>query len=220
MLQTGKVIPDPQEGDLPVIGGHHRHDSQEENKTDGAAGEAAQNEVATEEDEEDEEKLCVECEEEDARRKCDQCEDYFCGDCYDKLHHSAKRGKHTWKAVGPIRCIECDKMKATRWCYVCQDPYCLGCFTIIHAKGNKATHDWTDMAAFRKAKKQQQAEEENAQTYDEFMQSNEYQYVNELTADESVASSSGQEGEWATMYDEASGQYYYYNSYTGESRWA
>ena len=31
---------------------------------------------------------------------------------------------------------------------------------------------------------------------------------------------SNEDTEWATIYDEASGMWYYYNNYTGESRWA
>jgi hypothetical protein len=193
----------------------------------------------------DEDRLCVECEEEDALRKCDQCEDVYCDACYQKLHSSEKRAKHTWQAIGTMRCIECEKMKATRWCRECQDPYCLGCFTIIHAKGNKVNHEWTDMAVFRKQKKQAEKpavrEEENAQTYDEFMRSADYQYVTELATEEAFPESyapadpyyggaaqpaavsytvPGGGGEWITQFDEASGQYYYYNASTGESQWA
>ncbi|KAF1775659.1 WW domain [Phytophthora cactorum] len=180
----------------------------------------------------------TECEEEDARRQCAQCEDVFCDACYEKLHHSAKREKHTWKAIGSLRCIECEKMRATRWCSVCEDPYCLGCFTIIHSKGNKVNHQWTDMATFKKARKQQQMaqEEESAQTYDEYIQSSEYQYVTEYAVAEAAreareaqayAQSYNQEfavptadyNGWMTLVDETSGQSYYYNAHTGESQW-
>eukprot|EP00644_Phytophthora_capsici_P002729 jgi/Phyca11/19973/fgenesh1_pg.PHYCAscaffold_55_\ len=189
-----------------------------------------------EDEDEDEDKLCVECEEEDARRHCAQCEDVFCDTCYEKLHHSAKREKHTWRAIGSLRCIECEKMRATRWCSMCEDPYCLGCFTIIHSKGNKATHQWTDMASFKKEarKKQQMAkEEENAQTYDDFVQSSEYQYVTEYAEAEAARALEAQAYDqsynqaptadyngWMTLVDETSGQSYYYNSFTGESQWA
>lgn len=238
VLQTGKIIPDPLDGDLSGL----LHDRKKpslfdkndpEGKPGGEGADGDQHKA--DEDDDDDDKLCVECEEEDARRRCDQCEDVFCDGCYEKLHRSSKREKHTWKAMGSLRCIECEKMKATRWCYVCQDPYCLGCFTIIHSKGNKVSHEWTDMSTFKKAAKQQQQqqmhkqlvvkEEEDAQTYDEFMLSHEYQYVTELVAEESAPMDynnalAGTEGEWMTLVDESSGQMYYYNSYTGESRWA
>lgn len=237
MLQTGKIIPDPLDGDLSGLLRDRKKPSLFGKNEATLGDEAADDHHKEEEDDDDEEdKLCVECEEEDARRHCDQCEDVFCDGCYEKLHRSSKREKHTWKAMGTLRCIECEKMKATRWCYVCQDPYCLGCFTIIHAKGNKVSHEWTDMSTFRKAAKQQQShkqhvlvakEEEDAQTYDEFMQSHEYQYVTELVAEEgapmgynNAVAGGNTDAEWMTLVDESSGQTYFYNSYTGESRWA
>lgn len=226
MLQNGKIIPNPLDGDLAEamrarkkpspFGGSDRENTIGDKETD--------DQHKDDGDDDDEDKLCVECEEEDARRRCEQCEDVFCDACYEKLHRSSKREKHTWKTMGSLRCIECEKMKATRWCYVCQDPYCLGCFTIIHSKGNKVNHDWTDMSSFKKAAKQkQQTEEENAQTYDEFMASHEYQYVSELAAEESAPNAvavGSNEPEWMILVDDSSGQTYYYNSYTGESRWA
>lgn len=244
VLRTGQVIPDPVDGDLSSIARKRLspYDADKAKLADDASGQETEAEES-----DDEDKLCVECEEEDARRRCEQCEDVFCDACFEKLHRSSKREKHTWKAMGSLRCIECEKMKATRWCYVCQDPYCLGCFTIIHSKGNKVNHEWTDMSSFRKAVKQQQQqqhahqfakEEESAQTYNEFMQSNEYEYMTELAANESAPESYNNlasaaanyygaettagvaEGEWMTLEDEASGQMYYYNTRTGESRWA
>uniref|UniRef100_K3WMU7 WW domain-containing protein n=1 Tax=Globisporangium ultimum (strain ATCC 200006 / CBS 805.95 / DAOM BR144) TaxID=431595 RepID=K3WMU7_GLOUD len=226
VLQNGKIIPDPLDGNISEAMRTRKatHLGSGKSKDDTDNDQEEEHAHEHDNDDDDEDKLCVECEDEDARRRCDQCEDVFCDACYDKLHRSSKREKHTWKAMGSLRCIECEKMKATRWCYVCQDPYCLGCFTIIHSKGNKVNHDWTDMSTFKKAAKQQQrqqAEMENAQTYDEFMASHEYQYVNELTADESAPQAVyPAEGEWMTLVDESSGQPYYYNSYTGESRWA
>ncbi|KAG1683834.1 hypothetical protein DVH05_000676 [Phytophthora capsici] len=189
-------------------------------------------EEGDEDEDEDEDKLCVECEEEDARNHCAQCEDVLCDTCYEKLHHSAKREKHTWRAIGSLRCIECVKCEQQDG----EDLYCLGCFTIIHSKGNKATHQWTDMASFKKEarKKQQMAkEEENAQTYDDFVQSRECQYVTEYAVAEAARALEVQAYDqsynqaptadyngWMTLVDEASGQTYYYNSFTGESRWA
>ncbi|DAZ96835.1 TPA: hypothetical protein N0F65_008266 [Lagenidium giganteum] len=241
VLQNGKIIPDPEGNDLggllskPRIG-----QGRDGDKGDGDTANEQQD--AGDEEDEDEDHLCIECEEEEARRKCDQCEDWFCDACFEKLHRSAKREKHTWKVIGSVRCIECEKMKATRLCYVCHDPYCLGCFTIIHSKGNKSTHDWTDMATFKKRSKQAAAaasnaataggqrvvrEEESSQTYDEFMRTSEYQYVSQLAVEEPLPAYSGYdynaaavESEWTTLYDEGSGQYYYYNTNTGESRWA
>ncbi|POM60648.1 hypothetical protein PHPALM_30467 [Phytophthora palmivora] len=244
VLQDGKII-DPSEDDIasilaaqkmpPTMNGVSNEDTSDAN--------TKKQEDESEEEDEDEDKLCVECEEEDARRQCAQCEDVFCDACYERLHHSAKREKHTWRAIGSLRCIECEKMRATRWCSVCEDPYCLGCFTIIHSKGNKTTHQWTDMATFKKeARKKQQMtkEEESAQTYDEFVQSSEYQYVTEYAVAEaaraaqeaqmysqsynqdyaaSAAETQDYDG-WITLIDEGSGQAYYYNSFTGESRWA
>ncbi|KAG6623744.1 Transcriptional activator Myb [Phytophthora cinnamomi] len=238
VLQDGKVI-DPSEDDITAILAVQKAPPTL-NGTDNSDANTKEHEDE-DEDDEDEDKLCVECEEEDARRQCAQCEDVFCDACYEKLHHSAKREKHTWKAIGSLRCIECEKMRATRWCSVCEDPYCLGCFTIIHSKGNKATHQWTDMATFKKERKKQQMakEEESAQTYDEFMQSNEYQYVTEYAVAEAarqareaqayaqsynqvyaVPPATGDYGGWITLVDDSSGQTYYYNSFTGESRWA
>ncbi|TMW62781.1 hypothetical protein Poli38472_005399 [Pythium oligandrum] len=235
LLHSGKIIPDPGDGwtaDTSAAFHARKKPGDAEEKED----KTTTKDHVQDEDEEDEDRLCVECEEEDALRKCDQCEDVYCDTCYEKLHSSAKREKHTWKAIGTMRCIECEKMKATRWCSVCQDPYCLGCFTIIHSKGNKSNHAWTDMATFRKQQKnaaQQAASfDEDAQTYNEFMQTKEYQYVTELTSEEgynvvvpssysqSVPAPTSTENEWSTLYDENSGQYYYYNAYTGESRWA
>ncbi|ETI45687.1 hypothetical protein F442_09734 [Phytophthora nicotianae P10297] len=231
VLQDGKIM-DPSEDDIASILAAQKPVLN--NGPNGDTSDTKHNEE--DEDDEDEDKLCVECEEEDARRQCAQCEDVFCDACYEKLHHSAKREKHTWKAIGSLRCIECEKMRATRWCSVCEDPYCLGCFTIIHSKGNKVNHQWTDMATFKKARKQQQMEEENAQTYDEYVQSSEYQYVTEYAMAE--AAREAQEAQaytqaytqefaatadyngWMTLVDEASGQSYYYNVHTGESRWA
>ncbi|KAE9040934.1 hypothetical protein PR003_g5000 [Phytophthora rubi] len=240
VLQDGKVI-DPSEDDITAILAAQKAPPTL-NGGDNSDANAKDHEQEDDEDDEDEDKLCVECEEEDARRQCTQCEDVFCDACYEKLHHSAKREKHTWKAIGSLRCIECEKMRATRWCSVCEDPYCLGCFTIIHSKGNKATHQWTDMATFKKTmmKQQMAKEEESAQTYDEFVQSSEYQYVTEYAVAEAAreareaqayaqsynqayavpTASAGDYGGWMTLVDEASGQTYYYNSFTGESRWA
>lgn len=248
------MIPDPIDGDLselvrdrkkPNLGGTKANSDTKTNSANDTAPDGTTSHE--DDDDDDEDRLCVECEEEDARRRCEQCEDVFCDACFEKLHRSSKREKHTWKAMGSLRCIECEKMKATRWCYVCQDPYCLGCFTIIHSKGNKVTHEWTDMAAFKRAAKQQQQQqqqrstalrdEESAQTYDEFLLSHEYQYVTEFAADESAdaatsydyaamtessdaASAAAGATEWMTLVDESSGQTYFYNSYTGESRWA
>lgn len=239
VLQDGKIIDDPTDDDFAVILAARNAPSP---PTGESAEAGSKEEEEEDDDEEDEDKLCVECEEEDARRQCAQCEDVFCDACYEKVHNSAKREKHTWKAIGSLRCIECEKMRATRWCNVCEDPYCLGCFTIIHSKGNKATHQWVDMAEFKKAarKKQRMAkEEENAQTYDEFVQSSEYQYVTEYALQEAareareaqayaqsyaqayaVPAATSDYGAWITLVDEASGQTYYYNSFTGESRWA
>ncbi|GMF18442.1 unnamed protein product [Phytophthora lilii] len=240
VLQDGNII-DPSDDDIATILAAQKNPPglNSEGKSDAATKEHEEEE---EEEEEDEDKLCVECEEEDARRQCAQCEDVFCDACYEKIHHSAKREKHTWKAIGSLRCIECEKMRATRWCSACEDPYCLGCFTIIHSKGSKATHQWVDMATFKKQRKQQQMtkEEESAQTYDEFVQSSEYQYVTEYAMAEAAreareaqayaqsynqvyampAATTGDYGAWMTLVDEASGQTYYYNSLTGESRWA
>lgn len=185
---------------------------------------AAKDEEVEESEDDDDDRLCIECEDEDARRKCDQCEDFFCDACFEKLHQSAKRREHTWKAVGATRCIECEKMKATRWCEECQDPYCLGCFAIIHSKGNKSAHKWIDMAAFRKAsrlKPQAEAEGESAQTYDEYMRSAEYQYVAEAVEEPDDWQAPGAAtSAWAQLVDASSGLPYYYNSLTGESRWA
>ncbi|GLE00341.1 hypothetical protein PINS_up009098 [Pythium insidiosum] len=268
VLQSGKIIDDPGEMELgdtslafhdrkkPLAPGQQGKDDSESRPDD---------QTEDDQDEDEEERLCVECEEADALRRCDQCQDVFCDECFEKLHRaSAKREKHTWKPMGAMRCIECEKMKATRWCFVCEDPYCLGCFTIIHAKGNKAQHDWTDMATFRKQQKlkekqqqQQQQQQrharrgddyygpdEDAQTYDEFMRSHEYEYVSALATEEvyttpvayaapsaaaasvsynaygTPSPSSSADAEWTTLYDENSGQYYYYNNVTGESRWA
>ncbi|KAG7380284.1 hypothetical protein PHYPSEUDO_007560 [Phytophthora pseudosyringae] len=243
VLQDGKII-DPSQDDIASILAAQKAPPTLNGGSNGDTSNVNSNEEEEEEEEEedDEDKLCVECEEEDARRKCAQCEDVFCDACYEKLHHSAKREKHTWKAIGSLRCIECEKMRATRWCSVCEDPYCLGCFTIIHSKGNKVNHQWTDMVTFKKAarKKQQMAkDEESAQTYDEFVQSSEYQYVTEYAVAEAAreareaqayaqsynqvhttpAATADYDG-WMTLVDEASGQTYYYNSFTGESRWA
>ncbi|KAF4031111.1 putative WW domain-containing protein [Phytophthora infestans] len=237
VLQDGKVI-DPSEADVESILATRKAPT----LTNGATGEivGSKDHQEEEEDTDDEDKLCVECEEEGARRQCAQCEDVFCDACYEKLHHSAKRESHTWKAIGSLRCIECEKMRATRWCAVCEDPYCLGCFTIIHSKGNKVNHQWTDMATFKKTRKQQMTrEEESAQTYDEYVQSSEYQYVTEYA--EAEAAREAQEAQayaqaysqeiavptatadyngWMTLVDETSGQSYYYNVHTGESQWA
>jgi hypothetical protein len=220
VLLDGRVIEDPGDDvgaavEAPAVA-----------KSDNAKSIAEQQGAEEEEEEsDDEDKLCIECEEEDARRKCNQCEDYFCDACFEKLHQSAKRRQHTWHAVGSTRCIECEKMKATRWCEECQDPYCLGCFTIIHSKGNKSAHKWVDMAAFRKASKlreqQQQAEGENAQTYDEYMRSAEYQYVAEAVEEpDDWQPPDASASAWVQLLDAASGLPYYYNSLTGESRWA
>ncbi|KAG6976065.1 hypothetical protein JG688_00001771 [Phytophthora aleatoria] len=81
------------------------------------------------------------------------------------------------------------------------------------------------MATFKKARKQQQMaqEEESAQTYDEYIQSSEYQYVTEYAVAEAAreareaqayAQSHNQEFAvptatdtgWMTLVDEASGQ--------------
>ena len=112
--------------------------------------------------------LCVECEDVEASRHCEQCEDNFCDECYDEKHGGGKRQHHTWKPMGPLRCMECEKNKATRWCVQCDDPYCMGCFQVIHAKGKKALHEWTKVGHGR---------ESNA-TYDEYLQSEEYEYTN------------------------------------------
>ncbi|KAH7484581.1 Abnormal spindle-like microcephaly-associated protein-like protein [Phytophthora ramorum] len=233
VLQDGRIIDPLEDGTAGILAAQKAPPA-----LNGDASDSKPQEEGEEESDKDEDKLCVECEEEDARRLCANCQDVFCDACYEKLHHSAKREMHTWKAIGSLRCIECEKMRATRWCSVCEDPYCLGCFTIIHSKGNKTTHQWTDMATFKKARKQQQKakEEESAQTYDEFLQSTEYQYVTEYAAAEAAreareaqayAQSYTQVYEvsedyrgWMTLVDEASGQTYYYNSQTGESRWA
>ncbi|KAF0700890.1 Aste57867_8610 [Aphanomyces stellatus] len=132
------------------------------------------------EDEATEEAQCVECEEADATRRCLQCEDVFCDACYDRTHGTGKRAQHTWKAMGPVKCVECEKMRATRWCEQCYDPYCLGCFTIIHAKGNKALHTWKEMSRSGKIV----PNVEDAQTYNEFVASNEYNYINEGIANQ------------------------------------
>ncbi|KAG3116534.1 hypothetical protein PI124_g4826 [Phytophthora idaei] len=223
VLQDGRII-DPSEHDIASILAAQKTPPTLNNGSNGDTSDAMDH-GEDEEDTDDEDKLCVECEEEDARRQCAQCEDVFCDACYEKLHHSAKREKHTWKAIGSLRCIECEKMRATRWCSVCEDPYCLGCFTIIHSKGNKVNHQWTDMATFKKARKQQQMaqEEESAQTYDEYIQSSEYQYVTEYAVAEAAreareaqayAQSYNQEFAvatadytgWMTLVDEDSGQ--------------
>ncbi|KAG6971471.1 hypothetical protein JG687_00001990 [Phytophthora cactorum] len=236
VLQDGRII-DPSENDIASILAAQKTPPTLNNGSNGDTSDAMDH-GEDEEDTDDEDKLCVECEEEGARRQCAQCEDVFCDACYEKLHHSAKREKHTWKAIGSLRCIECEKMRATRWCSVCEDPYCLGCFTIIHSKGNKVNHQWTDMATFKKARKQQQMaqEEESAQTYDEYIQSSEYQYVTEYAVAEAAreareaqayAQSYNQEFAvptadytgWMTLVDETSGQSYYYNAHTGESQW-
>lgn len=248
MLRTGQVIPDPVDGDLSSVSGKKPTPF---DATDAATAKLASRDGASGSDtaadasnDDGDDQVCVECEEEDARRHCQQCEDVYCDACFEKLHRSRKRETHAWTPMGALRCIECDKMKATRWCYVCQDPYCLGCFTIIHTKGHKATHAWTDMVSFRKAAKQQQTssqqpsggnDNESAQTYTEFLQSNEYQYVTEYTVDESAierssdyatstttaaATSYDTTDEWLTLADEASGLTYYYNTRTGESTWA
>ncbi|KAJ0412222.1 hypothetical protein ATCC90586_006608 [Pythium insidiosum] len=256
----GKIIDDP--GDMELgdtsLAFHDRKKPLAPGQQDDTLRNDADSKVDDEEDdEEDEDRLCVECEEADALRRCDQCQDVYCDECFEKLHRaSAKREKHTWKAMGSMRCIECEKMKATRWCFVCEDPYCLGCFNIIHSKGNKAQHEWTDMATFRKQQKMKQRNarsedyshaalhDENAQTYDEFMRSHEYEYVTALATEEAYttpasgassyytygtaspaatgagAGAGAAEAEWTTLYDENSGQYYYYNNVTGESRWA
>ncbi|KAG7395586.1 hypothetical protein PHYBOEH_003460 [Phytophthora boehmeriae] len=239
VLQDGKIIDDPSDDDFAAILAARKMPPSL-NETDTKNQDEDEEE---EEENEDEDKLCVECEEQDARRKCAQCEDVFCDACYEKLHNSAKREKHTWKTIGSLRCVECETMRATRWCNVCQDPYCLGCFTIIHSKGNKTTHEWVGMAEFKKAARNKQnmaKEEENSQTYDAFVQSSEYQYVTEYAMQEAAreaqeaqayaqsyaqayavpADATDDYGAWMTLVDETSGQTYYYNSFTGESRWA
>uniref|UniRef100_H3HBY6 WW domain-containing protein n=1 Tax=Phytophthora ramorum TaxID=164328 RepID=H3HBY6_PHYRM len=176
VLQDGRIIDPLEDGTAGILAAQKAPPA-----LNGDASDSKPQEEGEEESDKDEDKLCVECEEEDARRLCANCQDVFCDACYEKLHHSAKREMHTWKAIGSLRCIECEKM-------LCEDPYCLGCFTIIHSKGNKTTHQWTDMATFKKARKQQQKakEEESAQTYDEFLQSTEYQYVTEYAAAEAA----------------------------------
>ncbi|RHY82026.1 hypothetical protein DYB26_008451 [Aphanomyces astaci] len=156
VLRDGSVIPDPALA-LRV--------------EDGTAG----GDKPLDGDEETDDAKCVECDENDATRRCAQCEDVFCDACYDKTHSSGKRAQHTWKAMGPIKCVECEKMKATRWCDQCLDPYCLGCFAIIHAKGNKSLHTWKNMPKMNGSI----GPLEDAQTYDEFVASNEYNYINE-----------------------------------------
>ena len=125
-------------------------------------------------------RLCIECDQETATRECEQCEDVFCEGCYKRLHHSSHRESHTWKALGVLRCVECDRFQATRFCVICRDPYCLGCFTIIHFKGNKQEHNWIDCAERAKINAPLSASatiEEDTQTFNEFLQSNEYEYM-------------------------------------------
>ncbi|KDO20344.1 hypothetical protein SPRG_21293 [Saprolegnia parasitica CBS 223.65] len=174
--------------------------------------------------------LCVECDTVDASRRCAQCEDVFCDACYDRTHGGGKRALHTWTAMGPTKCIECEKLKATRWCDACGDPYCLGCYNIIHAKGKKAAHAWIDMGTYKRqqanekqsalvlAMLQQQAGGmvEDPQTYNEYLQSADFAYVNQ-----GIAHGVSSESEpWVAAVDETTGQTYYYNSVTGETQWA
>ncbi|OQR93961.1 hypothetical protein ACHHYP_01997 [Achlya hypogyna] len=173
--------------------------------------------------------LCVECDDTEASRRCAQCEDVFCDSCYDRTHGGGKRALHTWTSMGPIKCIECEKLKATRFCEGCGDPYCLGCYNIIHTKGKKALHSWIDMATYKRqlsgekqnalvqALLQQQAAGavEDPQTYHEYLQSADYDYVNQ-----GIAHGTGDDSAWATAVDETTGQVYYYNAQTGETQWA
>ena len=176
--------------------------------------------------------LCVECEEREASRHCEQCEDNYCDVCFDEKHASGKRTHHTFKSMGPVRCMECEKCKATRWCIECDDPYCLGCFQIIHAKGKKANHEFSRMGHGR----------ENTQTYDEYLETEDYHYMNNILEDEqgvyeeeqgvyeeeqgvyaeegAYAEEEGFGEEWETNVDDISGLTYYYNTLTGETQWA
>ncbi|RHY27339.1 hypothetical protein DYB32_006853 [Aphanomyces invadans] len=226
VLRDGSVIPDPAQAVPAAAGGDKPSEGDPVDPED---------------------VKCVECDENDATRRCAQCEDVFCDSCYDKTHSTGKRAQHTWTAMGPIKCVECEKMKATRWCDQCCDPYCLGCFAIIHAKGNKALHTWKDMPKHGTAHAAPTVED--SQTYDEFVASNEYNYVNEGLAhpdeydatggeydpnaveaswenDEAIdAYDVGQQevpaaSDWVAAVDDVSGELYYYNTVTGETQWA
>ncbi|KAH9194227.1 hypothetical protein AeNC1_003806 [Aphanomyces euteiches] len=212
VLADGSVIPDP------------------------AMAEAKQVEETKEEQEEPADAMCIECEETEATRRCFQCEDVFCDSCYERTHGTGKRAAHTWKAIGPIKCIECEKMKATRWCDQCMDPYCLGCYSIIHAKGNKAHHTWKEVS------KNGKFIQEDSSTYNEFVNSMEYNYINEgIAHQEEIPVETEQmqnfyneyeeyaeqyeedqqaASDWIAAVDEVSGELYYYNTVTGETQWA
>ncbi|OQS05580.1 hypothetical protein THRCLA_02310 [Thraustotheca clavata] len=205
----------------------------------------------TAEEAEAQDALCVECEEIEASRRCAQCEDVFCDSCYTKTHSSGKRALHTWTPMGPIKCIECEKLKATRWCETCQDPYCLGCYNIIHAKGKKAMHTWIDMVVYKQQLNGRHQSElvqammrtlpgaasvEDPQTYNEFIMSSDYDYINQGIVhggqndyteqsdyiDQSTAMQQTEEQttEWIAAVDQESGELYYYNTMTGDTQWA
>lgn len=85
-------------------------------------------------------KVCVQCDEKDAVLFCDQCKDFFCQECFDRLHSRGRRQTHrrTWVEMG--LCAECQESVALFHCVQCADLYCRDCYHEWHVRGGRRNH--------------------------------------------------------------------------------
>jgi len=85
-------------------------------------------------------KMCIQCDEKEAVLFCKNCKDFFCQECYKRLHQRGRRQNHltTWVEMG--MCAECQESIALFHCVQCADLYCRDCFQEWHVRGGRRNH--------------------------------------------------------------------------------
>merc|ERR1719188_1253503 len=85
-------------------------------------------------------KVCIQCDEKDAVLFCKNCKDFFCQECFKRLHQRGRRQNHltTWVEMG--MCAECQESIALFHCVQCADLYCRDCFQEWHSRGGRRNH--------------------------------------------------------------------------------
>jgi hypothetical protein len=84
---------------------------------------------------------CIECEKEKASIHCTNCDDFFCHDCFAKIHATgARKFSHVHSIVDIKPCDECENSAALFHCTKCLDAFCENCFSKIHARGGRRNH--------------------------------------------------------------------------------
>ncbi|GBG26128.1 Rho GTPase-activating protein 27 [Hondaea fermentalgiana] len=152
---------------------------------------------------------CIECDETAATRKCVECDDIYCDDCFDAIHLKGALASHAFEWFqdgGPQEA----------------DPADLAAAGSASADGGLvgagAAPDWIELFDEESGYPYWYDQTTGVTTWE---MPPEFAQQQDVGPYDAAAGAEGMEGgsEWATYFDEASGQNYMYNATTGECIW-